>query len=168
MQEKQGTQVRSLGRKDPLEEKIGSHSSVLSWRIPWTEEPGGLQSTGSQRVGHQWASKQWRWRGTSCYVFSSHFYLLFGERLFSSQFLKLGYLSFSLFCLPHSMPDLRIPHQGSNPLHLQWKHVVLTTGLPGDSWAVGILPAERTYLQSFFWWDNRPIWVERIKRALWA
>ena len=44
MQEKQGTQVRSLGRKDPLEEKIGSHSSVLSWRIPWTEEPGRLYS----------------------------------------------------------------------------------------------------------------------------
>ena len=40
----------SLGRKDPLEEGVAAHSSVLAWRIPWTEEPGGLQSTGSQRV----------------------------------------------------------------------------------------------------------------------
>ena len=46
------TRVRSLGREDPLEKEMASHSSVLAWRIPWTEEPGGLQSTGSQRVGH--------------------------------------------------------------------------------------------------------------------
>ena len=44
----QGTQGRSLGREDPLEKEMATHSSVLSWRIPWTEEPGGLQSTGSQ------------------------------------------------------------------------------------------------------------------------
>jgi len=43
-------QVGSLGREDPLEEEIATHSSVLAWEIPWTEEPGGLQSTGSQRV----------------------------------------------------------------------------------------------------------------------
>ena len=47
----QMTQVRSLGREDPLEEGMATHSSVLAWRIPWTEEPGGLQSMGSQRVG---------------------------------------------------------------------------------------------------------------------
>ena len=41
-----------LGQKDPLEEVIATHSSIPAWRIPWTEEPGGLQSTGSQRVGH--------------------------------------------------------------------------------------------------------------------
>ena len=44
--------VRSLGWEDPLEEEKATPSSVLAWRIPWTEEPGGLQSTGSQRVGH--------------------------------------------------------------------------------------------------------------------
>ena len=48
----QKTQVQSLGREDPLEEGMATHSSILAWRIPWTEEPGGLQSTGSQRVGH--------------------------------------------------------------------------------------------------------------------
>ena len=46
------TQVRSLGREDPLEEEMATHSSILAWKIPWTEEPGGLQSKGSQRVGH--------------------------------------------------------------------------------------------------------------------
>ena len=46
------TQVRSLGQKDPLEKELATHSSVLAWRIPWTEQPGRLQSMGSQRVGH--------------------------------------------------------------------------------------------------------------------
>ena len=46
------TQVQSLGREDPLEKEMATHSSTLAWRIPWTEEPGRLQSTGSQRVGH--------------------------------------------------------------------------------------------------------------------
>ena len=44
--------VRSLGREDPLEEEMATHSSILAWRIPWTEEPSGLQSMGSHRVGH--------------------------------------------------------------------------------------------------------------------
>ena len=52
MQETQETWVRSLGREDPLEEEMATHSSSLAWRIPRTEEPGGLQSVGSQRVGH--------------------------------------------------------------------------------------------------------------------
>ena len=52
----QETWVQSLGREDPLEKEMAIHSSILAWRIPWTEEPGGLQSTGSQRVGHNWAT----------------------------------------------------------------------------------------------------------------
>ena len=48
----QETRVRSLGWEDPLEEEMASHSSTLAWRVPWTEEPGGLWSMGSQRVGH--------------------------------------------------------------------------------------------------------------------
>ena len=46
------TWVQSLGQEDPMEEGMAAHSSVLAWRIPWTEEPGGLQSIESQRVGH--------------------------------------------------------------------------------------------------------------------
>ena len=46
------TRVRSLGQEDPLEKEMATHSSIHAWKIPWTEEPGGLQSMGSQRVGH--------------------------------------------------------------------------------------------------------------------
>ena len=55
----QETWVRSLGWEDPLEEGMATHSSILAWRIPWTGEPGGLQSMGSQRVGHDWLSTAW-------------------------------------------------------------------------------------------------------------
>ena len=48
----QETQVLSLGWEDPLEKGVATHSSILAWRVPWTEEPGRLQSMGSQRVGH--------------------------------------------------------------------------------------------------------------------
>ena len=50
------TWVRSLGQEDPLEKEMATYSSILAWTIPWTEEPGELQSTGSQRVGHDWVS----------------------------------------------------------------------------------------------------------------
>ena len=48
----QEIQVQSLAREDPLEKGMATHSSILAWRFPWTEEPGGLQSMGSQRVRH--------------------------------------------------------------------------------------------------------------------
>jgi len=50
MQETQKTQVLSLGQEDPLEKEMATHSSILAWKIPWTEEAGGLQSTGLKRV----------------------------------------------------------------------------------------------------------------------
>ena len=52
MQKVQGTQVQSWSWEDPLEEKMATYSNILAWEIPWTEEPGGLQSLGLQRVGH--------------------------------------------------------------------------------------------------------------------
>ena len=52
MQEMQGTQVQSLGLEDPLEEGLATYVSILAWRIPWTEETGGLRSIGSHGVGH--------------------------------------------------------------------------------------------------------------------
>ena len=48
----QEIEVQSLGQADLLEKKMAPHSNILAWKIPWTEEPGGLQSMGSQRVGH--------------------------------------------------------------------------------------------------------------------
>ena len=52
----QETWVLSLGREDPLEKGMATHSSILAWRIPWTGEPGWLQSMGLQRVGHNWVT----------------------------------------------------------------------------------------------------------------
>ena len=58
MQEPQEIQVRSLSQEDPQEKERATHPSILAWRIPWTEEPGGLQSMGSQRARHDVVSKQ--------------------------------------------------------------------------------------------------------------
>ena len=48
----QETRVQSLGQEDPLEKEMATHASTVAWKIPWTEEPGGLQSMGSQKVGY--------------------------------------------------------------------------------------------------------------------
>ena len=53
----QKLQVQALGQEDPLGKEIATHSSILTWEIPWAEEPGGLQSMGLQRVGHDLATK---------------------------------------------------------------------------------------------------------------
>ena len=58
MQEMQETWVWSLGWEDPLEKEMATPSSILAWRIPWREEPGGLQSIGSETVGHNLATEQ--------------------------------------------------------------------------------------------------------------
>ena len=54
----QETSVQSLGQEDPLEKEMATHSCILAWEIPWTEEPGGLQFMGLQRVGNNLVSKQ--------------------------------------------------------------------------------------------------------------
>ena len=79
------TWVPSLGREDPLEKEMAIHSSTIAWKIPWTEEPGRLQSMGSQRVGHDWATSlsfpftfafvrlgfHWAW---SCHLVAIRYY----------------------------------------------------------------------------------------------
>ena len=65
----QRTWVLPLGGEDPLEKGMATHSSILAWRAPWTEEPGGLPSMGSQRVGHVWASNTFTcFPNQACYV----------------------------------------------------------------------------------------------------
>ena len=71
MQEPKEVQVDSLSREDPLKEGMATHSSIFAWRIPQTEEPGELQSMGSQRVGHNWV--------TNTSIFSSFHYLDYGD-----------------------------------------------------------------------------------------
>ena len=64
VQEMQEMWVQSLSQEDPLEEGMATHPSILAWRIPWTEEPGGLQSMGSQRVGYHSATHFVRYKKT--------------------------------------------------------------------------------------------------------
>ena len=68
----QETWVPSLGREDPLEKEMAIYSSTLAWKIPWTEEPGRLQSMGSQRVRHDWATSL----PLSLYTIMIRFYIL--------------------------------------------------------------------------------------------
>ena len=69
MQERQEMWVGSLGLEDPLEKEMASHSNILAWKIPWTEEPGRLQSTGLQEVGEDWAMEC-----THCHVLIPSFH----------------------------------------------------------------------------------------------
>ena len=68
----QETWVQSLGQEDPLEKEMATHSSILAWRIPWTEEPGGLQSMGSQRVGHDWVTSLSLYLNYLWYTYITH------------------------------------------------------------------------------------------------
>ena len=83
MRETEERQVRSLGREDPLEKGLTAHSSILAWRIPWTEEPGGLQSMESQRVGQDWV--------TNTFIFTI-FHCIYVPHLYS-------FILFSLTCI---------------------------------------------------------------------
>ena len=74
MQETQEMQVQSLGQKEPLENGMATHSGILAWRIPRTEEPGRLESMGPQRVGHNWEAVHviW-WEAPSCWGIFQNF-----------------------------------------------------------------------------------------------
>jgi len=85
----QETWVQSLSWEDPLKKGMATHSSILAWRIPWTEEPGGLQSMGLQRVGHDWA--------THTLTFTGSFY---SGRWFFHHFL---FLTSSWYMCTHSV-----------------------------------------------------------------
>ena len=87
--------VWSLGQEDPLEEEMTTHSSILAWRIPRTEEPGGLQSIGLQRVGHDWSNlaqhspffnnSPQKTSSSLCTGVMSHFFYIFKQLLVSKR-----------------------------------------------------------------------------------
>ena len=82
------TEVWFLGQEDPLEEEMVTHSSILAWEIPWTEEPGGLQFMGLQRVGHDWVANTTTTATTT--VVASSFYFDWGiQREQHLDFLEL-------------------------------------------------------------------------------
>ena len=90
----QETWVWSLFWEDPLEEEMATHSSILAWRIPWRKEPGGLQSMASQRVRHNWATKQQKQTPALSFILT----LNFGRALLE-QSLQFSYNQINLpFC----------------------------------------------------------------------
>ena len=125
----QETQVWSLGREDPLEKEMSTHSSTLVWKIPWTEEPGRLQSMGPQRVGHDWATSLSYscWEG---FVSSSLVMLTLG---FNCDFIPTCACGLSTeVCSWGYMKDLLLPkwEPGVDAVQLfgsqgPWKHQVL-------------------------------------------
>ena len=93
----QETQIWFLGWEDPLEKGMETHSSILAWRIPWTEEPGGLRSIGSQRVRHDWATNTFAF-----WTVAQHAPL---SMEFSRQECWSEYWSGLLFPSPGDLPD---------------------------------------------------------------
>ena len=141
----QETLVWSLCQEDPLEEIKATHSSILAWIIPWTEEPGGVQSMRSHRVGHDWVTKQILLHGISSVQFSS-VQLLSHVRLFATPWIAARQLSLSitnsqsslkltsiesvmpsshlilcrpLLLLPPTPPSIRV-FSNESTLHMRW------------------------------------------------
>ena len=100
----QETRVWSLGREDPLEKEMATHSSTLAWKIPRTEEPCRLQSTESQKVGHNWATSLQSQFQTSHLLIST----LFLESQFQTPFSTIGI--YNPLILPHLMVSYPFPH----------------------------------------------------------
>ena len=132
----QETWVQSLGWEDPLEEGMATHSSILAWRIPWTEEPGRLQSMGSQRVRQDWATS----------TFISH--------LLSSIQFSSSVVSNSLWHgQQHTRPPCPSPTTGpwSNPCPLSWWcHPTISSSVVPFSSCLQSLPASGSFPVSQF------------------
>ena len=125
----------SLDQEDSLQEELATHSTVLAWKIPWTEEPGGLQSTGSQRVGHSWALhsmdltkfhlRENEARAPFFFFFNSVCFLVLKPSLihFLFQFSSVAQSCLTL-CDPmnRSTPGLPVHYQllESTPTHVHW------------------------------------------------
>ena len=95
----QETRVSSLGREDPLEMEMATHSSILAWRIPWTDEPGGLQAVGSWRVGHDWA--------TSLYIKHQ-------RHAIKQRIDKLNFFENKIFCSKEDINYMRMKWQATD------------------------------------------------------
>ena len=113
------TQDQSLGWKDLLEKETATHSSILAWKIPWMEEPGGLQSIESNRVGHNWVTSL---------SLGHTLQLYFAFSLFGCAGLSWDMRGYSVAACGIQLPD-----QGLNPGLLHWEHGGSATGPPGTS-----------------------------------
>ena len=124
----QETQVGSLGWEDSLEKWMATHSSILAWRIPWTEEPDGLQSMEAQRVWHNWEPNTFTffhiWLVTTAEAQKKHFFLSHTQASQAAAMLQISSIQFSSFaqsfptlCNPmdHSTPVFSVQHQSPEP-----------------------------------------------------
>ena len=117
---RQGTRVWSLCWEDPLEKGMATHSSILVWRIPWTEEPGGIQSMGSQRIGHDWEtntshSLQITWG--YCLVALGTTWLVSGPFCHKEQLASRNFLVFLFSALDTCRKSLLTVHKASQLSH---------------------------------------------------
>ena len=127
----QETRVRSLGQEDPLEKGMASHSSILAWRIPWTEEPVGLQSLGLLRVGHNWVTNTHMIR----FILKKH--IVMTLIWFSSVQFSSVAQSCPTLCDPmnHSTPGLPVYHQlpEFTQTHVHWVSDAIQSSHPLSS-----------------------------------
>ena len=84
-----GDPVRPLSQEDPLQKEMATHSSILGWKIPWTEEPGGLQSLGSQRVGLDWATNALTFHHIPMHIMGRYVFLSFCSLFYFVWFIFL-------------------------------------------------------------------------------
>ena len=113
----QETQVRTLGWKDPLKKEMATHSSIFAWKISWTEEPGGLQSMGSQRVGHDWV--------TNTYIYKTYKESYMYNFTYLLLILKIVVFSSVSQSCPTLFDPMYCNKQGF-PVHLQLQELTQT------------------------------------------
>ena len=130
------TQVRSLGQEDPLEEEVTTHSSILAWEIPWTEEPGRLQSMGLYRVRHSWSTNTHYEHVARriCFVWFLLIYFFLTWTIFKVfiEFVTILLLFYILVFGSCSMWDLSFPTSDQTCTPCIGRGV-LATGPPGKS-----------------------------------
>ena len=148
------TQVRSLGWKDALEEEMATHSSILAWRIPWTEEPCGQQSIVLQRVVHDWSE-------LAC----THTLVLNIGRYLWMRFMPRAFV---LSCVHLFAPTGTVAHQ--TPLSMEFSRQEYWSGLPfptpGDLPNPGIKAASPTFAGRFY--TIEPPWKLGVRGREWG
>ena len=120
VQEIQETWIQSLGREDPLEGEMATHSSILAGKIPWTEDPGGLWSTESQRVGHDWAPAQKELSGSAIRLVDPPRGAHFSSWVFASAFPRPRPIFSISVCL--SLPNSLNQHPPLAPTQMTFPH----------------------------------------------
>ena len=146
----QETQVQSLGWEDLLEKEMAPHSSILAWKIPWLEEPGRLQSMGSQRVGHNWATSFTHSLTHSFTVQLSHPYLTTGKMIALTRRTFFGKVMSLLFNMLSRLVLIFLP--SSKRLLISWLQspsVVILEPRKKKSATV-------SHLFAMKWWDQMP------------